>query len=241
MLGLQPDRGIAIAHACGARVSTLLPLLGVQRPLDPIPLVVLGDILTVSLYLFRRKHPAKLAWRAQIETISREESRLLVASGFCVALAILGANRLNNGAGDQVSVAALGGMVVTLLLLLRWQQHVRDGMTGATLYLLSLALLLMTSLRGWSVTGHDIQMEYRVFQLTEAQGRWSISAFHNPYNACLSITVLPTEWLRSCMSVILMCTRRSFSFSLLCAQCSSMQSPGVIGRDRFLFWLQSTS
>ena len=65
--------------------------------------------------------------------------------------------------------------------------------TSATLYLLSLALLLMTSLRGWYVTGHDIQVEYRVFQLTAAHARWDISDFHNAYNACLSITILPTE------------------------------------------------
>jgi len=51
----------------------------------------------------------------------------------------------------------------------------------------------MTSLRGWFVTGHDIQTEYQVFQLTQASGRWEIAAFHNAYNACLSLTVLPTE------------------------------------------------
>jgi uncharacterized membrane protein len=48
-------------------------------------------------------------------------------------------------------------------------------------------------LRGWYVTGHDVQEEYRVFQLTEAHAHWSMSYFHDAYNACLSITVLPTE------------------------------------------------
>jgi uncharacterized membrane protein len=192
-LGYSLAAVLLLLMLAGLCINTLLPLLDVQRPLDPIPIVVLGDTLAVSLYLFRRVHPAKIAWLVQIETIGREESRLLVGSGLCVALAVLGANRLNNGAGDQVSLAALGGTVVTLLLLLRWQQQVRDGIVSVTLYLLSLALLLMTSLRGWYVTGHDIQTEYRVFQLTEAHGRWDISSFHGAYNACLSITILPTE------------------------------------------------
>jgi uncharacterized membrane protein len=192
-LGYSLIAGLLLLMLAGLGVNTFLPLLGVQRPLDPIPVVLLGDTLTVSLYLFRRRHPAKLAWRTQIETIGPEESRLLVASGLCVALAVLGANRLNNGAGDQVTLVALGGIVVTLLLLLCWLRQVRDGMTSVTLYLLSLALLLMTSLRGWYVTGHDIQGEYLVFQLTETHGHWNISAFHNTYNACLSITILPTE------------------------------------------------
>ena len=66
-------------------------------------------------------------------------------------------------------------------------------MIGATLFLMSVALLFMTSLRGWYVTGHDIQTEYHVFRITEAYGRWSMSNFQDAYNACLSITILPTE------------------------------------------------
>jgi uncharacterized membrane protein len=177
----------------GLVINTLLPLLGAQRPLDPIPVVLLADILVASLYLFRRRHLAKPSWRRVLRTIRPDETRLLISSGLCVSLAVTGANRLNNGAGDLVSLVALGCMVVTLLLLLRWQRQVRDGMISVTLYLLSLALLLMTSLRGWSVTGHDIQVEYRVFQLAEAHGHWSISYFRDAYNACLSITILPTE------------------------------------------------
>jgi len=192
-LGYSLTAVLLLLMSAGLAANTLLPLLGVQRPLDPVPIAILGDILTVSVYLFRRRHPAKLAWRAQLRAVRPQESRLLAGSGLCVALAVLGANRLNNSAGDQVSLAALGAIVVTLFLLLRWQRQIRDGATSLVLYLLSLAPLLMTSLRGWYVTGHDIQEEYLVFQLTAAHGRWSISALHNAYNACLSITILPAE------------------------------------------------
>jgi len=60
------------------------------------------------------------------------------------------------------------------------------------IYSLAVALLLMTSLRGWYITGHDIQREYRVFQLTKSNGNWKMSRFQDAYNACLSITILPT-------------------------------------------------
>ena len=51
---------------------------------------------------------------------------------------------------------------------------------GAILFLMSVALLFMTSLRGWYVTGHDIQTEYHVFRLTEvtAAGVCRISMTH---------------------------------------------------------------
>ena len=192
-LGYSLATTLLLLMLAGLGVNSFLPLLGVQRPLDPVPVVILGDTLVVSLYLFRRQHPATLAWRAQIQAITPVESRLLVASGLCVACAVLGANLLNNGAGDRLSLVALAGIVATFVLLLRWQAQVRDGTTSIILYLLSLALLLMTSLRGWYVTGHDIQKEYQVFQLTAAHGRWDISYLRDAYNACLSITILPTE------------------------------------------------
>ena len=177
----------------GLGINMTLPLLGVQGPLGPIPIVVLGDALTVVLYFLRRQYPAEFVWRAKIRAIRPKEYRFLIGSGFCVALAVLGANRLNNGAGDQLSLLALTGLVTILVLLMIWRRQLREEVICFVLYLLSLALLLMTSLRGWYVTGHDIQSEYRVFQLTASHDHWSISYFHNAYNACLSITILPTE------------------------------------------------
>ena len=53
-------------------------------------------------------------------------------------------------------------------------------------------MLLMTSLRGWYITGSDIQGEYVVFELTKIHGDWNISDSQSAYNACLSLTILPT-------------------------------------------------
>jgi uncharacterized membrane protein len=180
----------------GVAADVVLPVLGLRRPLDPVPVALLGDALTACLYLLRRRYPAERAVGVGLARIGREETRLLLGSGLCVVLAVLGANRLNNGAGDQVSLAALVAGVLTLGFLLVWRHKIREATTCAVLYLLSLSLLLMTSLRGWFVTGHDIQTEYQVFRLTLAHGRWDIAAFHNAYDACLSITILPTELAR---------------------------------------------
>jgi hypothetical protein len=69
---------------------------------------------------------------------------------------------------------------------------IRDAVVSITVYLLGLTLLLATSLRGWFITGHDIQREYTVFELTRSHGLWSIENFRDAYNACLSIPILPT-------------------------------------------------
>lgn len=181
----------------GVVVDLVLPLVGLDRPLDPIPVVLLVDAVIAALYLLRQRFPgdpSSPVRRSAIAAAARREDVGAVAGGaLTVALAVLGANRLNNGAGDQVTLAALVLAVVTLGLLLVWRHAVRELTIQLTLYLLSVALLLMTSLRGWLVTGHDIQTEYQVFQLTKSHGRWQIATLHNAYDACLSITILPTE------------------------------------------------
>lgn len=195
-VGLSLTSVLLFLMLAGLAASVVLPVVGLARPLDPIPVVVLGDVLTVGVYLLRQRYPAERAVSFSIAAIKREECRLIVCAGICLALAVLGANRLNNGAGDKLSLAALIAAVLTLAFLLLWRHEINEATTNVVLYVLSLSLLLMTSLRGWFVTGHDIQTEYQVFQLTIAHGRWDIAQFHNAYNACLSITILPAELAR---------------------------------------------
>jgi uncharacterized membrane protein len=203
--GSAPAERIGYGLACvigtlmfaGLLADLVLPFVGVRRPLDPVPVVLIGDLLVGGLYLLRRRFPGPaLTWAKLTQarrTLRPKEARLVSGSALVVVLAVLGANRMNNNAGNQVSLAALGVAVLAVVFLLLWRTQVREFATVVTLYLLALSLLLMTSLRGWFVTGHDIQTEYQVFQLTQAHGSWQIGAFHNAYDACLSITILPTE------------------------------------------------
>jgi uncharacterized membrane protein len=92
-----------------------------------------------------------------------------------------------------VALVALAMVALVILFSIRWLKFTRESMMSVVIYLVSLSLLLTTSLRGWYVTGHDIQQEYEVFQLTESHGHWSMAYLHGAYNACLSITILPTE------------------------------------------------
>jgi uncharacterized membrane protein len=195
-VGLSLTSVLLSLMLAGLVADVVLPVVGVARPLGPVTVVVLGDALTISAYLLRQRNPAEHAVSFSIAAMNREECRLIVGAGMCVVLAVLGANRINNGAGNQLSLVALVAAVLTLASLMLWRHKIHEVTTNVVLYLLSLSLLLMTSLRGWFVTGHDIQTEYQVFQLTMAHSRWDIAQFHNAYNACLSITILPAELAR---------------------------------------------
>lgn len=192
-LGYSFCTALLVLIAVGLGINTVLPFMGVERPLYTDAVLIAGDLINASLYALRSRYPERVRLRDHFSTIGREEFRLLALASLSLVLVVLGSNRLNNGAGAQLTLIALSAVTLTILLHLRWIRLVREGITYLVIYLVSLSLLLSTSLRGWYVTGHDIQEEYRVFQLTEAHGRWDIAYFHNAYNACLSITILPTE------------------------------------------------
>ena len=81
---------------------------------------------------------------------------------------------------------------ITFIVVFARQDALSPGTITAAIFFISLAMLSMTSLRGWYITGHDIQGEYKVFELTKSNGDWNISNFQDAYNACLSLTILPT-------------------------------------------------
>ena len=184
---------LLVLMASGLLINEVLPLAGVKRPLDPGPIIIVGDLINLSLYVYRTGHLDSTRPRINFAEFSKQEFRLLVAAALMVALAVFGANQLNNGASGTITLIALAIAALIGVFSVRWLRFTRESVMSAVIYLVSLGLLLSTSLRGWSVTGHDIQQEYLVFQLTEVHGHWSMAYFHDAYNACLSITILPTE------------------------------------------------
>ena len=114
-----------------------------------------------------------------------------------VWLAVAGAVRLDHGGSSATSVAALACAALAVVpAALAVRRPGGERIAGAGLYLLALAVLLVTSLRGNGVTGHDIKIEYRVFLETFTAGSWGPGGDNVSYNSCLSITVLPSVLAR---------------------------------------------
>ena len=124
----------------------------------------------------------------------------VVLAGAAVALAAAGARRLNAGGSPLWTELALAAGALALLLTATTARANADSRSdravlpaaAAVVYLLGLAVLLATSLRGIGATGHDIKPEFRVFQDTLAAGAWRTGSTLADYNSCLSITTLPT-------------------------------------------------
>jgi hypothetical protein len=113
----------------------------------------------------------------------------VVLGGAAVAAAVLGAARLNAGGGSGWSELGLALAAATLgTAAYAARRHPTAAATAV--YLLALAVLFATSLRGTAVTGHDIKLEYRVFTDVLNSGYWRPKSTFAGYNSCLSITML---------------------------------------------------
>jgi len=184
--------GIMIAGSIG---NILLPLFfGVARPLDKIYSLVDLEVLLLLLAAFSWRHirPVKLEIKKYIFFDNFLDVVFVGLPLIFVFLAVFGAIRLNNGAGNILTVVMLWGIFLFVPIIVVNARRRDPKVIPAAIYLISLALLLMTSLRGWTVTGHDVLREYNVFQLSKNLGFWSPDNFNDAYNACLSVTVLPT-------------------------------------------------
>jgi uncharacterized membrane protein len=171
----------------GLALNQVLPLVGIDRPLDRIP-VMIALVLALALLAAWRRDEVRALPRPALDA---REWALVGLAALVVVGAVAGAIRLNNGASGAL---ALGVLVVAALIvvgLLVWRERLDESAICAVLYLLALALMLMTSLRGWYIVGHDIQQEFHALGLTSVNGAWDVSLFREPYNACLSITILP--------------------------------------------------
>ena len=181
-----------VLMVAGLAINEVLPTFGLHHPLSVAPVTGLVDGLDLIVLVwagFRPPGPARLP------EVRPRAVVLLAGAALAVALSAAGAVRLNNGLGGGLAHFALALDVVVLILVTVWREREADGVLGVTIYGVSLALLLSTSLRSWYSSGHDIQHEMQVFLATASASHWVINE-HDPYNACLSLTILPTMFLR---------------------------------------------
>ena len=176
--------------------NTLLPLFGIVAPLQSSYFFIeTTGLLFLTMTI---AWPHLLGWNMTLGGIvsevypNRYDRLVAFLPSILVAQGVLGAFRLNNGGDEMFTMWMLGEATLYLIFLTYVGKKVSDDAIATGFSFVGLALLLMTSLRGWFITGHDIQNEYMVFMFTKSHSLWSMEFYRDPYNACLSITLLPT-------------------------------------------------
>jgi uncharacterized membrane protein len=177
----------------GLLINTLGPLLGIERPLSRTPLLITFDILLLifaAVVLFLHK---TITFELNSYLKFKKIDFLFIAYGLLCLLLVLGGSQiLNNGGTGGWILGAIAGLASYIVLGVLLQKKLSPITLPIAIFLFGFSLLLSYSLRSNYVFGWDINQEFHVFQLTNSAKRWAIGTDRNPYNACLSITILPT-------------------------------------------------
>lgn len=177
----------------GLSLSVGLPPLGISKPLTAMPLTIaIASVCTLLLFGIMARRQLIFTAHQKLFRPTVDKTLFAIIATCIPILATLGAISLNNR-GTAIFSQLMLALVICVALVLVWKQRASHSFTlPLGLYMISLGLLLSSSLRGWHITGHDVIQEYQVFQLTATNGVWNMAFLRDAYNACLSITVLPT-------------------------------------------------
>lgn len=181
---------ILVLMLAGLAINVVLPLFGFNNPLTLSGILgvwngMVGGLIGVAIYTNRQPVQFK-KW-----VINRLHIGIVAASAILPIGAVFGAWQVNNGGEPVVAVATLAYAALLITAIFLWRRRLPNGVMAWFIFCLGLGVLLMTSMRGWDIVGHDIQREFRVFTLAAQHERWDIALDRDPYNACLSITILP--------------------------------------------------
>jgi len=183
---------LAVVMLLGLTINMILPYFHITQPLSLMPVLISLNVLLFLFWVYLFIRNKTFLFKKTPLNISKKNLLIGLIPITFPALSILGAVSLNNNQTNIFIMMMLGLIACFVLFLTILRDKISKHIYPLTIFMISLALLLMTSLRGWYITGHDIFLEYFIFQLTKSHGIWQMTNFQDPYNACLSITMLPT-------------------------------------------------
>ena len=187
--------GLSIAFLMfgGLFINSILPLVGIDKPLSLVPLLISVNILLLIFWIIAYKRNKEILLEIKPPKLDRLNKLFFTIPTIFPILGIFGANILNNQGPNYLTLTMLGGIAVYVFFIVLFRKKLNENIYHWAILMMSISLLLMPSLRSWHISGWDIHQEYQMFQLTKENFHWSMSNFPGqPYNACLSITILPT-------------------------------------------------
>ena len=188
--------GLVLMLLVGWLLSTVGYRLGINEPLGRAAQTWFYVIILLCGSIYDRRH-AKYGLPVFTGNAVGRTARHVFYTTALPVLALIGAEKLNRGNGNDLALAAMVGawMGIALMILGAGEKRgkAREGGIVAGLIGTGLTIVWGTSLRGGGLFGWDIQKEYAVAEATRQLGRWSTQQPGDAYNAMLSISALPAQ------------------------------------------------
>ena len=186
--------GLSIAFLMfgGLFINWILPLVGIDKPLSLVPLLVSFNIFLLIFWIIVFKRNKEITLKIKLPKLNWLNKIFFTTPVIFPILSILGVITLNNDGPNYLTMIMLGGIAIYVFFIVLFRKKLNENIYPWAILTLSISLLLMYSLRSWHILGWDINREYLVFTLTNSAKYWSPYVLNRVYNSCISITILPT-------------------------------------------------
>jgi uncharacterized membrane protein len=190
---LSVGLSISLLLAVGLFLNILYPIL--SEPLSLIPLLLTLNITMGILSVFAYHRNRELNTSSIFNFKFKLGDKLLAPLIFPILfplMAVLGTYLMNTSLNNILILAMIFLIPFYVVVVAYLRDRIHPYTYPIALFMIGMGLVLMHSLTSAHIIGRDVHQEFYCFQLTLANFHWNIYDYYNPYNACLSITILPT-------------------------------------------------
>jgi uncharacterized membrane protein len=191
---LSVGLSISLLMLLGLLLNAFYPLL--SEPLSLTPILISLNVVLIILALFAYQRNTD---NFNTSTIFNHNLKLgdkllspMILSVFFPFMAVLGTYLMNSSQNNVLLLLMLFLIPVYIVVIAYLKDRVHTATYPVALFMIGLGLILMHSLTSTHIIGRDVFQEFTCFQLTLSNFHWNIDSFYNPYNACISVTILPT-------------------------------------------------
>jgi len=188
--------GISISFLMlfGFVTNALLLAVGYPTPLAAAPLIISFSIAIIILLVIACRRNKDFTFPFQGFRLTRREKIFLIIPSLFPILSIIGMRLMEASDNNVLLVTLLSLIVLVVLYVSIFQRRVPDKIYPGVIFLISISLLLMFSLRSNHVIGSDTHLEYYTFQVASDRLFWTTGVAGGALDVCLGVSVLPTVY-----------------------------------------------
>lgn len=187
---LSVGMSISFLMIIGLGLNSLYPFL--SQPLSFTPVFISLNIFVILLaaaaYWRNRDNLGDFGFKFDLND---KLTTPMIFPALFPFLAILGTYLMNTTQNNIILLVMLLLIPLYLVVVVYLRDRIHPATYPLALWLIGLSLLLMHGLTSYHLLGIDVHLEYYSFQLTQLGYHWDLNTYYNPYNACISVTILP--------------------------------------------------
>jgi uncharacterized membrane protein len=175
----------------GLLINNLSLNFGYETPLSTISLLISFNIIFIVLAIIGYRINKDQLLSLPSLNLNTSEKAFLIVPILFPALSILGTHFMKTADNNTILMFLLFLIPAYIVFVCFFNQKFPNRLYPVVIFLISISLLLLMSLRSNHIIGMDAHMEYYFFQTALNNLHWSIWG-HSVLNACLIISLLPT-------------------------------------------------